>query len=309
MVIAAIPLGKYPSVSVIHHLEHSLVCDPSKARQSVKSDRVSLRRHAAHTSLETLTAHYVKQSFKPHSHEEYVIGVIEAGTHSVWCKGDMYKVAASTVVTMNPGDVHYGGAGDETGWKQRMIYVSRDDVARFVSDIIDTDKMRVPEFCRTFHDNPALASNFIRLHDVLHSSPLALSRDVALDALLRQVVGTLSPSSIEAKPRPDSGRIGDAVDYLHARVEKDVTLDELCDVSGLRRRQTIEAFKRKTGLPPHAYHLLQKVNAVKGMLRNGVSATQAAAEAGFADQSHMTRHFVGIVGITPAAYGQSALMV
>ena len=83
-----------------------------------------------------------------------------------------------------------------------------------------------------------------------------------------------------------------------------MTVDDLCKVSGLRRRQTIEAFERQTGLPPHSYHLGLKIGAVKSMLRSGLSATEAAMQAGFADQSHMTRHFVAIVGTTPRLYAR-----
>ncbi|WP_429932871.1 helix-turn-helix domain-containing protein [Agrobacterium vitis] len=94
---------------------------------------------------------------------------------------------------------------------------------------------------------------------------------------MRVTIGALSPDFVKGKDtKQPSGRIADAVEFLHNRTEDDVTLDELSHVAGLRRRQT--------------------------MLRSGFSAIEAAARAGFADQSHMTRHFVGVVGMTPGAY-------
>lgn len=269
-------------------------------------DWVSIRRPLAKAAVETMTAHYVRQSFKPHAHDEYVIGMIEGGVHSVWCRGEHHQVTSGTVVTMHPGDVHHGGAGVPVGWKQRMVYLSEGEMRRFTRDVGDSDRSLVPEFGQTFHEEPALAKCFAHFHEVLHASPLTLARDVAFDALLRAVTGVLSPSVVERRHSGVSHRrIGDAIDYLRAHVDDDVTLDELCEVSGLRRRQTIEAFKRTTGLPPHAYHLIQKVKAVKGMLRKGLSPAEAAAQAGFSDQSHMTRHFVATVGMTPGAYAQA----
>ncbi|MFE3838772.1 helix-turn-helix domain-containing protein [Pseudogemmobacter sonorensis] len=76
----------------------------------------------------------------------------------------------------------------------------------------------------------------------------------------------------------------------------------ICRITGLRRRQTIDAFRRATGLPPHAWHLQRRIAQVKVLLGQGVAPAAAAAETGFADQSHMGRHFAAITGTTPAAY-------
>lgn len=273
------------------------------AEKEKSRDWVSIRRPFAKAGVETMTARYVQQSFKPHAHDEFVIGIIESGAHSVWCRGIHHEVPSGTVVTMHPGDVHYGNAAIAEGWKQRMIYISESEIRNFICDIAGGDNFLLPDFKQTFHNRSDLANSFAQFHEVLHNSTLALARDVALDSIMRVTIDALSPNfvKVEGANQP-SGRIADAVEFLHSRIEDDVTLDELCDVVGLRRRQTIEAFKRWTGLPPHAYHVIQKVKAVKAMLRNGLSATEAAARAGFADQSHMTRHFVGVVGMTPGAY-------
>jgi AraC-like DNA-binding protein/quercetin dioxygenase-like cupin family protein len=270
------------------------------------NEYVSIRRFPAKVGLESMAAHYVKQAFKPHSHDEYVIGIIEDGIHSVWCRGEHFQVGAGTVVTMNPGDVHHGGAGHETGWKQRMVYVSEEKMRKFVDDAVDGSSFFLPRFSETFHALPELSNCFAHFHNVLHSSPLMLARDVALNALMETIVGVLAPSVLQkgSSKGPD-GRICDAIEYLREHVERDVPLDELCTIAGLRRRQTIEALKRVTGLPPHAYHLMLKINAVKSMLAQGLSPAEAAAQSGFVDQSHMARHFVATVGMTPGAYKQA----
>lgn len=289
----------------LHHNKRHPMRETRQSRDPFHNDYVSIRR-SAKPGLETMAAHYVKQSFKPHAHDEYVIGVIENGVHSVWCRGVHFQVTAGTVVTMHPGDVHHGGAGIPEGWKQRMIYLSEEKMRKFVTDATDSDRSVLPEFGQTFHDQPALAQSFVHFHTVLHSSELALARDVSLSALMQTIVGVLAPSFVETKSlKGPDGRIRDVVEYLRSHVEDDVSLDALCEIAGLRRRQTIQAFKQTTGLPPHSYHLIQKVKAVKKLLRQGLSPSEAAVQTGFADQSHMTRHFVATVGITPGAYSQA----
>ncbi|MEI4472967.1 AraC family transcriptional regulator [Frigidibacter sp. MR17.24] len=268
-------------------------------------DTASLRSRPELFGIETLQARYLSQSFKPHAHDDYLFGVIEGGVHAVWCRGEMHRVPGGSVVTMRPGDVHHGGAGDEGGWRQRMLYIPEAGLRELVADITGRAPRGTLDFGAAFHAQPALGHRFAALHARLHDAPEALVRDEALVALMRLLLAGLAPDP--DGPRPDGrgsgadGRIADAVDYLGARLDEDVSLAELCGVTGLGRRQTIEAFRRVTGLPPHAWHLQARIAHVKRLLRAGVAPAAAAAEAGFADQSHMGRHFRAIVGATPAA--------
>lgn len=267
-------------------------------------DQASIRRPPGLPGVETLSAHYLRQNFKPHAHDEYVLGVIEGGVHSVWCRGELNHAPAGTVVTMRPGDVHHGGSGSEVGWRQRMLYVSEAGMRDILADIADRDTVAPLDFRAAFHRQRGLARQFVNLHEMLHGGASALAQDVALDELVRTVTSALAPGPAPQGRFAPDGRIADAIEYLREQVEEDVRLEELCVRAGLRRRQVIEAFRRHTGLPPHAWHIQQKIARVRTLLREGMPATQAAAQLGFADQSHMARHFVAIVGVTPGAYAR-----
>lgn len=264
---------------------------------------VTLRSRPDLYGIETLSARYLRQTFKPHAHDEYLFGVIDGGVHAVWCRGETHQVPRGSVVTMRPGDIHHGGAGSETGWRQRMLYIPEAGMRALVEDITGRAPSGTLDFGTAFHARPDLAHRFSDLHEALHASDQRLCRDVALDALLGALLRELAPQ-IAPLERQGNGRIADAVDYLDAHVDEDISLDDLCRITGLRRRQTITAFRRATGLPPHAWHLQRKVLRVKHLLREGQSPAEAAAQTGFADQSHMGRHFRAIVGITPAAFAR-----
>ncbi|MBB3952575.1 AraC family transcriptional regulator [Aureimonas jatrophae] len=271
-----------------------------------RPDRVSFRRPLGHAGLETMAAHYVRQTFKPHSHAEYLIGVITGGVHSVWCRGEQHTVLPGTVMSMRPGDVHHGNAAVEAGWVQRMFYVGESTMAEILADRRDALSAPLPDFKRCDHPVAGLAAQLGRIHDEIHASRLALSRDAAWVAFA-DVVACLAgggPAGGTRRARPDA-RARTLVDYLHAHVGEDVSLDTLSSLVGLRRRQTIDLVRHETGLPPHAYHIGLKVRLVQDRLREGHAPAAAALEAGFADQSHMARHFTAIVGVTPAAYARA----
>ena len=274
-----------------------------EAERHGRTERVSLCQRPELHGIETLDARYLRHRFKPHAHDEYLFGVIDAGVHAVWCRGEMHHVPRGSVVTMRPGDLHHGGAADEAGWGQRMLYLPEAGLRALMRDLTGRTAAETLDFGAAFHARPELARKFAALHAVLHRSTERLARDVALDTLVATLLRELAPRQA-ARRRPADGRILQAIEYLDSRVEEDVSLDELCRVSGLRRRQTIDAFRRATGLPPHAWHVQRKILLVKRLLRAGRSPADAAAQAGFADQSHMGRHFRAIVGTTPAAFAK-----
>jgi AraC-like DNA-binding protein len=84
--------------------------------------------------------------------------------------------------------------------------------------------------------------------------------------------------------------------------EFQIDLDTLAERAGLSRFQALRAFKRRYGLTPHAYQLCVRVKRVSHLLLAGATPAEAAADCGFADQSHMNRHFKRIIGVTPKQY-------
>ena len=59
-------------------------------------------------------------------------------------------------------------------------------------------------------------------------------------------------------------------------------------------------------MPPHAFQTQVRVARAKALLLRGWPISQAAAHTGFADQSHLTRHFKRLVGVTPGQYRQGS---
>jgi AraC-like DNA-binding protein len=78
-------------------------------------------------------------------------------------------------------------------------------------------------------------------------------------------------------------------------------------MTGLSQFALLRAFRAATGLPPHAYLNQLRVRRARLLLDDGVPAADVAAQVGFADQAHLTRHFKRVVGVPPAAYQRERL--
>jgi AraC-like DNA-binding protein len=93
-----------------------------------------------------------------------------------------------------------------------------------------------------------------------------------------------------------------ARDFLVAESHRVVGSDELESVSGLDRFTLARHFRSAFGTSPHRYQVGRRLMRAQSMIVEGVALSEAAAAAGFADQSHLTRHFSARFGITPGRW-------
>jgi AraC family transcriptional regulator len=92
-------------------------------------------------------------------------------------------------------------------------------------------------------------------------------------------------------------------DFMRDNLPDTLQLAQLAAISGLSPSHFGRAFKGSTGLPPHRWHLTLRIERARAMLTEaGASLADVACATGFADQSHFTRVFSKIVGMSPGAW-------
>ena len=84
-----------------------------------------------------------------------------------------------------------------------------------------------------------------------------------------------------------------------------ISLSELAKTCGLSVSHFSRAFRKSTGLAPHAWLLQARVDTAKVMLRDrDASLSAIASSCGFVDSSHFTRVFTRLVGLSPRAWSR-----
>ncbi len=95
-------------------------------------------------------------------------------------------------------------------------------------------------------------------------------------------------------------------DYINAHLHHTLTLDEIATIAQLSPYHFLRLFKQRKGLTPHQYILQCRIDKAKHLLQHSqLSIAEIAARVGFSDQSHLTRYFKRIVGVTPKQFLQS----
>jgi len=94
-----------------------------------------------------------------------------------------------------------------------------------------------------------------------------------------------------------------ATEFLAANLDGNVSLNDIARQCGLSISHFSRAFRQSTGLAPHRWLVHRRIEAAKALLRKGaLSLSDVALRCGFADQSHLTRTFSGVVGSSPGIW-------
>lgn len=254
--------------------------------------------------LELLHGKYTRERFPSHAHPTPMIGVVYAGAMQFLSKGEQAMGYTGRLMLVNPDVIHSEAVAHHDGWHGWGYYLS-DTLWRSLSDELDSiDRLVV--FNQRIAEDPALSQQLHALAYQLHPDTpphdqLTSETEVytTLLTVLQRYGDSASPVRYYAQEPQAVERIRE---YLHAHYDEPVTLADLAGLVYLSPYHMVRVFRQSVGTPPHAYLTQLRVQRAAALLRQGFTAAYAAAAVGFADQSHLTRHFKAIVGIPPGKY-------
>jgi AraC-like DNA-binding protein len=214
-------------------------------------------------------------------------------------RGDRHVVGPGDLIVLNPEEAHAGGAPRDGTWTYRALYPHPD----LIRKVVAVPGFR-PEIIRDA-EAVQLLRRFHRLSEMPGSSPL--ERETCFVEALVLLAGryAISPKW-PGRSGQESGAVRLCRDYLEAHSAERVTLEALAGLAGLSPFHSCRVFREAFGMPPHAYQTQIRVRRVKSLLRGGLPVAMAAAQAGFHDQAHLTRHFKRIVGVPPGRWLRAA---
>lgn len=257
--------------------------------------------------IELLHARYISYTFARHTHEGAAIGVIEAGAEGFLYRGAFHTANMGQIVAFNANEAHTGEGADERGWRFRMFYLDS-GLLKHAAEELTGKKRDVPAFADPVIQNPETAAMLRNLHISLEEGGAALERESKFLWTFAQV--TLRHADDPASEKPlgeETSVIRRVRQYLNDHYTENVTLDDLVTVSGLSAYHLIRVFRSQVGLPPHAYLEQVRVNRARPLLRAGHPIVDVAIATGFTDQSHFSRHFKRMTGVTPGQYRKTAI--
>jgi AraC-like DNA-binding protein len=247
-------------------------------------------------SLQRLAARFGGHAYDLHRHETYAVGLTLWGAQSFHYRGDLQTSSAGQVMVIHPDEAHDGHAGVDEGFAYRMLYIDPGAVSAalgaaatpFVPDVVSDDLALAGLLKEAFADFPR---------------PL---EPIAADAIVGRVAELLSvrcDSITRPRKQPTAHRaVERARDFLVAEAPRIVASHELERLSGLDRFSLARHFRAAYGTSPHRFQVGRRLARAQDLIARGTPLSEVAAATGFADQSHLTRHFSARFGLTPGRW-------
>jgi AraC-like DNA-binding protein len=267
----------------------------------METNQWSTLRRDADLQLDALHANFTTYAFARHWHDYYVIGLVEDGAQSFWCRRNTYTTPRGGLIVLNPGEAHTGQSAGESGFAYRALYPTVAHMAQAMAEFGRPDQL--PQFSAVRIDAADLASTVREFHSILDPATPPIERQSYWLALLTTLVRRYAADPLRLPAAGSEPRAVARVRALiDARFAERITLPALAAEAGLSPFHLIRVFRRATGVPPHAYLESVRIQHAQRLLMQGHSAAQVAYDVGFSSQSHFTDRFYRIIGITPGRY-------
>ena len=258
--------------------------------------------HNIQLNVGLLHARFYRHAYPRHSHNYYVISVIERGRQSFLHKREKLTTPPGGVILINPDTVHTGETVDENGFELRSMYPTTTHMELATQELTGRDGA-LPFFANVRVDDARIARNILTLHNALSQGTSAMECESRFIHTLAQLIQRYSNTSYaEQKLGDEKSAVEKARDYIDSNFAQGLSLSQLAEYVSLSPYYFLRAFRGEVGMPPHAYLESVRVQHAQRLLETGKPLMEIAAELGFSSQSHMTNRFKKIIGVTPGQY-------
>lgn len=246
---------------------------------------------------EVFHARFVDHAYPMHTHDTWDLMVLDHGAvRFALDRHDHGNAEQARVILLPPGVPHDGRTVNTAGFRKRVLYLDDTLLPReLVGAAVDTP----------MHADHLLRDRLSALHDCLSWGESGLEAETRLAFIRERLLARLgsAPEPRASQSGWSSHRLADELrQLLDAHVETGLTLAQAAETLGASSTHLVRTFSRTFGLPPHRYLTGLRIDRARRLLLSGASVADAAASAGFHDQSHLHRHFVRFLGTTPGDY-------
>ncbi len=249
-----------------------------------------LRSGPASPGLERVEARLAGGGYAPHRHDTYALGVTLAGVQAFRYQGAARHSLPGELFVLHPDELHDGRPGSDAALRYRILYVDPGLIRAalggrqalpFVRAAVSRDR-------RLRH---AIAAGLDDLDQPLE--------DLAHDAVVQGLADALAAADPSAVARARARLDAASRDAAGADAVDSAELEAL---TGLTRYALARQFRACLGTTPHRYLVLRRLDRARALIRSGAPLVEAALASGFADQSHLTRHFKRAYGVPPGRW-------
>ena len=238
------------------------------------------------------------QDFPNHFHDHYVIGLINEGNRTLTYGEKKYYIKSDDMILFNPYDNHDCRNEDNSLLKYIAVNIPKQSMEYLTYIIKDKNTLK---FKYPIIKDMGLAKQFIKVHDMIMENENEMEREELFILFMDELIDKYSKyKSLEITN--ENIKIQTIENYIKENYDKIISLDILSEISGLNKYSVIRSFTKIKGITPYRYIETIRINKSKELLKFNNDIVEVALKLGFTDQSHFTKTFKKLTGLTPGEY-------
>src|SRR5215510_14944435 len=247
--------------------------------------------HNAPLDIGLLHAYFVQHAYPRHSHDYFVICLIERGRQTFTHKGSKYFTSPGGVILINPGAVHTGEAADSQGFEMRSLYPTVSHMETAGMELTGRHQA-LPFFKDVQVDDRWAMNSVLALHKSLSQHASQLECESRFIWTLAEFIKRYADVSFTEHPlSQEKNAVAQARRYIDESFSHGVSLNALAQHVALSPYYLLRVFRAEVGMPPYAYLESVRVRHAQQLIEAGKSLAEVAMDVGFSSQSHLTRRF------------------
>jgi hypothetical protein len=247
--------------------------DPDRLERSCSGLRDSIRFGSGAPGVERAEVFLSSLAFEPHRHDTYALGITTAGVQTFRYRGSRHVCLPGQLHILYPDETHDGAAATGDGFSYRILYLA----PALIHEALGGDAL---PFVADPVQSPTPATRVVASLLQDFDEPLGDLARVEIAVAVADVLRALAVRP-EGRRSPIDNRAVELVrDYLTAHAGEQTPAETLEQI----------------------YRTLRRLEQARRAIEKGVPLARAAFDAGFADQSHLTRQFKRAYGLTPGRW-------
>lgn len=243
-----------------------------------------------------------------HFHDFDKLVILKSGSVNYMVEGTDYSLKPNDILLVRHHMIHKAVIDVSVPYERIIIYIDSSFMDRYVPEGRLPDCFSIAEkrrFCLVRPDGediPQLSRLLDALEEVANDTELGadvmrIARLMELLVLIDRMMQNENSGQEEAAKYNE--KIASVLSYINENLSKNMSVDELASKSYLSRYHFMRLFKSQTGCTVHNYIRQKRLVLAARLIRDGMSAQNAASECGFSDYSAFHRAFTSTFGVSP----------
>jgi len=258
----------------------------------MKREGIFIKNFSKLPFLKIIVGNEISNSFPGHSHDNYIIGTVTYGLRKMIINNETLIFTKGNIFIVNPYEPH-----SCCSIKKKHSYIAMVVDRTFICSLF-TSVISEINFQNIISSDASLSQMIEKL-----AVPDTFEIECLFYSIIERILSNYTTKEIHKKKLGNiKFSVNEARKYIDENFTGRITLEKISKLTGASLYYINRVFAMELGMSPYNYLLHKRIEKSKYLLLKGISIVKTAFESGFTDQSHFTKFFKKIIGVTPRQF-------